>query len=101
MKLLFVCSVNLNRSPTAERIFKDEYETKSAGIDPMARVVVTEKDIEWADIVFVMEEWQKEEIIETFPKVKRVISLDIPDQFYYMEPELIYLLRKRVKKWLS
>jgi len=101
MKLLFICTANLQRSPTAEHIFKDEYETKSAGIDSLAKVVVSKVALDWADIVFVMESWHKEEIKRRFPKIKkRIISLNIPDEFYYMDPELVKILKEKVRKYL-
>ena len=101
MKVLFICNANLQRSPTAEEIFKDEFETKSAGVHPEARVPVTKAALEWADMIFVMEAWHKQVIQEWFPDIKkRIIVLGIPDQYYNMEPELITLLRKKVKEYI-
>jgi predicted protein tyrosine phosphatase len=103
MKLLFVCTANQQRSPTAEEIFKDAYETKSVGVSSAARVVLTKAALCWADIVFVMEEWQRKAIAESFPKEylkKRIIVLDIPDIFNYMDPKLIKLLKDKVPKYL-
>ena len=102
MKVLFICNANLQRSPTAEEIFKDEFETKSAGVHPQARVQVTKAALEWADIIFVMEDWHKQVTEERFPSIKKkIIVLNIPDQYYYMEPELIDLLKKKVKAYLD
>jgi len=54
-KLLFICSHNLQRSITAERIYQgfDGYEARSAGTEREARVRVSEEHLKWADIVFV------------------------------------------------
>jgi predicted protein tyrosine phosphatase len=104
MKLLFICNANLQRSPTAERIFKDKYETKSAGINPAARIVLSKASLDWADVVFVMEDWMRTEIANVFPREylkKKIISLDIPDKYNYMEAELISLLKAKVKGYLD
>ena len=104
MKLLFVCTANQQRSPTAEEIFKDRYETKSAGVSPSARVVLTKAALEWADIVFVMEDWQRAAIAEMFPQEylkKKIIVLDIPEIYNSMDPKLIKLLKIRVDQLLN
>jgi len=103
MKLLFICNANLQRSPTAEEVFKGKHETKSAGMNPAARVVLTKAALEWADMVFVMEDWMRTEISNIFPREymkKRIISLDIPDIYNYMQPELVALLKEKVKEYL-
>ena len=99
MKILFICHQNVNRSKTAERIFKDEYETRSAGIFNLTPV--TKEELEWADIVMVMEESLRREIGLRFPDLylkKKIISLDIPDHYRYMQQELVDLLNKKVKR---
>ncbi|WP_414755729.1 low molecular weight protein tyrosine phosphatase family protein [Anabaena sp. CCY 9910] len=100
-KILFICSQNRLRSPTAEVVFA-EYEgleTDSAGLDHYAEVPVSSEAIEWADIIFVMERLHKQKLAKNFQpflKNKRVICLDIPDEFEYMEPALIEILKKKV-----
>ncbi|ABA23068.1 conserved hypothetical protein [Trichormus variabilis ATCC 29413] len=100
-KILFICSQNRLRSPTAEVVFA-EYkglETDSAGLDHYAEVPVSSEAIEWADIIFVMEQLHKQKLAKNFQpflKNKRVICLDIPDEFEYMEPALIEILKKKV-----
>ena len=100
-KLLFLCSQNRLRSPTAEAVFC-EYaglETDSAGLDRSAVVPVSSAVIEWADIIFVMEKSHKRKLSQNFPrflKDKKVICLDIPDEYEYMEPALIDLLKQKV-----
>ncbi len=56
MNLLFICSRNNWRSPTAESIYKNRegFNVKSAGTEPSARIKVNAKLIDWADTIFVM-----------------------------------------------
>ncbi|MEK6960744.1 MAG: phosphotyrosine protein phosphatase [Nanoarchaeota archaeon] len=97
MKVLFICNQNQHRSKTAEEIFRGRFETKSAGLynlDP-----VTASQLDWADIVIVMEDDQRAEIGRRFPKQylsKRIISLGIPDQFHYRQHSLIQALNSKM-----
>lgn len=98
MNILFVCSRNKWRSRTAETIFKTsvEHQVKSAGTEPSARVKVTAKMIEWADVVFAMEKKHKQRLTQNFPVVtsqKEIIVLGIPDEYQYMDEELVEILR--------
>lgn len=97
MKLLFVCNQNQHRSKTAEELFKDRYETKSAGL--YCEKPLNEEELIWANIVFVMEDAQRSEIASRFPKLymqKRIISLDIPDIYRYNQYELKKALEKKL-----
>jgi predicted protein tyrosine phosphatase len=104
--LLFICSKNFNRSPTAESLFSNSrfYEAKSGGTDQDAVVVVSQDLIDWADLVFVMSETDDGHLTHiegNFSlKGKRVCDLDIPDNFGRDDPELIGLLRKRIEEFL-
>lgn len=105
MNLLFVCSRNQWRSPTAEEIFKNsqEHQAKSAGTEPSARIKITEKLINWADIIFVMEKKHKERINQRFAAVvdeKELIVLDIPDEYQFMDEELVDLIKLSVSQYL-
>ena len=96
MKLLFICNQNQNRSKTAEELFRGRFETKSAGL--YNETPVSEKELAWADLVLVMEDFQRAEIAKRFPKQylqKRILSLRVPDEFHYNQPELIELLKLR------
>ncbi|MGI2908304.1 low molecular weight protein tyrosine phosphatase family protein [Tolypothrix sp. VBCCA 56010] len=100
-KLLFLCSQNRLRSPTAEAVFfeYEGLEVESAGLDRYAEIPVSTEMIEWADIIFVMEKSHRNKLSKNFQpflKNKKVICLDIPDDFEYMEPALINLLKKKV-----
>jgi predicted protein tyrosine phosphatase len=98
--LLFICSKNQWRSPTAEAIFADYegLETDSAGVDPSAEVVVSAEQLAWADLVFVMESRHRRKL-QRYASVlgqTRVICLDIPDNYGYMDPDLILRLKRSV-----
>lgn len=103
MKLLFVCSRNRWRSPTAEHLFavEDGIEARSAGTSPKARHTVSERDIRWADLVFVMENRHRAILFRRFGRLPHVIVLGIPDEYQRMDPELIALLRDLVTHQLD
>ena len=99
-KLLFICSRNQWRSPTAEALFKgsETYDARSAGTSPQARTRVSEAHIRWADRIFVMEKRHRQLLLGRFGgdlRGKAVTVLDIPDEFQFMDPDLIDLLRAR------
>jgi predicted protein tyrosine phosphatase len=99
--LLFLCARNRLRSPTAERVFADRpgVETASAGLAPDADVPVDPEMIEWADLIFVMEAAHKAKLQRRFrPHLRRarVVVLGIPDDYVFMQPELVALLEKKV-----
>jgi predicted protein tyrosine phosphatase len=104
-KLLFICSRNRWRSPTAEQIY-EEYpgiETASAGLSPDADNPLTPELIEWADLIFVMEQTHKAKLKANFSKYlahKRVICLGIPDKYTFMHPQLVNLLKTKVDRFL-
>jgi protein-tyrosine phosphatase len=93
------------RSATAETIFTAEgYTVKSAGTEVSATVPLSNELILWADLIFVMEEGHKVIITNYFEAStadKKIIVLDIPDNFYYMEQELVELLKVRVAPHLK
>lgn len=106
MKVLFVCSQNHLRSPTAEAVFRNwpGVEARSAGTAIDATKPVTEEMIRWAELIFVMEGLHfrllKERFGE-FMRAKEVIVLRIPDQFAYMDPKLVELLKEKVGPYLE
>ena len=98
MKVLFICNQNQNRSKTAELLFKKHYETKSAGL--YNEHPVTQEQLEWADVIVVMEDAQRTELSKRFPRhylQKRIVSLNIPDIYRKDQPELVQELRKKIK----
>ena len=99
--ILFICGANKLRSPTAEQVFSryPNIETDSAGLNSDADQRVSSEQIEWADIVFVMEKSMRIKLAKQFRKYlngKRVIVLDIPDKYTLMQPELVRLLERKV-----
>jgi predicted protein tyrosine phosphatase len=104
--LLFICTGNVNRSPTAESLFLNSrfYEAKSAGTDQNAAVKVSQDLIDWADVVFVMSE--KEDGHLTFLennfslRNKPAYDLEIPDDYDTNDPELICLLREKIERFI-
>lgn len=106
MNVLFVCSRNRWRSPTAEIIYKNTHgiKVKSAGTEPSERIKITVKLIEWANIIFVMEKKHKQRLTENFPgniPNKSIIVLDIPDEYEYMDEELIKNIEISVRPYLD
>ncbi|MBT4174717.1 phosphotyrosine protein phosphatase [archaeon] len=99
MKILFICNQNQNRSKTAEELFKDQFKTKSAGL--YNQKPVTKKQLSWADTIVVMEDEQRSEIAKRYPKLyiqKKILSLEIPDVYYYNQDSLIKILNKKIKE---
>lgn len=106
MNALFICSRNQWRSPTAETVFRryPNVQTRSAGTSPNARHTVSIDDIAWADKIFVMEQKHKSRLLAQFPRAlqyKEMIVLDIPDDYRYMDEELIEILKESVVPYLS
>lgn len=100
MKILFICNQNENRSKTAEMLFKKKYEVKSAGL--FNGKPVTKKQLNWADLIIVMEEHQRGELAKRFPKIyiqKQIISLNIPDIYRFNQPELKTILRNKFNSY--
>ena len=103
--LLFICSQNKLRSPTAEHVFAKwrDIETDSAGLNNDAEVQLSGEQIEWADIIFVMEKTHRSKLSRKFKRHlggKRVVCLDIADNYEYMDPELAKLLETKVERLL-
>ncbi|RQT38501.1 low molecular weight protein tyrosine phosphatase family protein [Burkholderia contaminans] len=99
-RALFLCSRNRLRSPTAEAVFAawPGVETDSAGLAPDADTRVSAEQLDWADVVFVMERAHQARLAAQFGarlRHKKVVCLDIPDRYAYMQPELVTLLERK------
>lgn len=104
MKVLFVCTGNVDRSRTAEEMFKDVkgYEVKSAGTSIAANVLLTRELIDWAEVVFVMEYKHEKAVLKLNPESwKKVECLDVPDNFYHNQPELRSLILERLQPYFK
>ena len=104
-RVLFICTQNRLRSPTAEQVFASwpGVETDSAGLGNDADVPLSPEQLAWADIIFVMEKVHRSRLGARFKRHlngKRVICLDIPDEYDYMQPELVALLKAKVGRFL-
>ena len=99
--VLFICSQNRLRSPTAEQVFADwpGIETASAGLKPDADVPVSPELLQWADLIVVMERAHRSRLASRFQPWlggKRIVCLDIPDDYAFMAPALVALLQAKV-----
>jgi len=105
IKILFVCGRNQRRSPTAERLFRDDprMSARSAGVSESSKRRMRENDLHWADLVLVMERKHAARIRFQFPaeSIPPMRSLDIPDDYEFMDAELIELLKTAVDQELS
>lgn len=105
IRALFICTQNRLRSPTAEHVFSTwpGVETHSAGLGNDANVPVSVEQIEWATMIFVMEKSHRNKLSKKFKSHlngKRVICLNIADEYDYMQPELVKLLEIKVGAFL-
>ena len=101
MNILFICSKNQWRSPTAEQVWRRHpgLSVRSAGTSPNARHPVSSADLAWADVIFAMEEKHKSRLLAEYRSVvadKTIHVLDIPDDYRYMDPELVEQLQATV-----
>ena len=104
--ILFVCSRNKWRSPTAERIFARDPNliVRSGGTSRNAQRTVSESDIRWADLIIAMEDKHRDRLRASFPRAmqfKTVHVLEIPDEFKLMDPELVELLKHSITPLLT
>ncbi|AZZ89970.1 phosphotyrosine protein phosphatase [Hahella sp. KA22] len=104
--ILFVCSRNQWRSPTAEQVWRrhPELKVRSAGTSSKARKTIGPTDLCWADIILVMEDKHKHRLTSEYGRLlqhKQIHVLDIPDEYQYMDPELVEILQISVASILE
>ena len=112
-QLLFICSRNQWRSPTAATLFAasdslserlcQRYTAKSAGTSDSARIKITPGLINWADRIFVMEKRHGAILLQKYPDLiaeKSIVTLHISDDYQYLDPELIEILESRLVEYL-
>jgi predicted protein tyrosine phosphatase len=103
-RILFVCGRNVDRSPTAEDMFKGiiGLEVKSAGASYGATVPLTKELIKWADEIYCMEFKHQQAVLKIMPSAwKKVECLEIPDVYYRNQPELKRLIVEKMKAYIS
>jgi len=101
--LIFICSKNQWRSPTAEMLFKEHpvHQARSAGTSDRARIKVNQKLIDWADVIFVMERKHKELLKQRFVfPGKELIVMDIEDNYRFGDIALIEILKTALSGYL-
>lgn len=106
MNLLFVCSRNQWRSPTAETVWRKcpGVNVRSAGTSPRARRTISLADVRWADVIFAMEQKHRNRLVAEYTRAlehKPIHVLDIPDDYNYMDPELVDMLGDMVGAYLE
>ncbi len=93
--VLFICSENRLRSRTAETIWHPDLSVRSAGTSASAVKTVRADHMQWADVIFVMEQHHLDKLTTLFPNLvseKTIHILDIPDIYQYMDPILVQIL---------
>lgn len=104
-RLLFVCSQNKLRSRTAEAVYSGHpgIEVDSAGLNHDAVVPLSPEQIQWADLILVMEKSHRNKLSKKFREQlsgKRVVVLGIPDEYDYMDPALVELIKERCAQFI-
>ncbi|HZX59841.1 MAG TPA: protein tyrosine phosphatase [Mucilaginibacter sp.] len=101
--LLFICSKNQWRSPTAESLFKNHplHQARSAGTSDKARIRISQKLIDWADVLFFMERKHLDIVKQRFQSENQtIIVLDIEDNYQCNDPDLIEILKASLSDYL-
>ncbi len=102
LKILFVCGRNKRRSPTAEKIYAHDRRlaVRSVGLADTSKRRMSAADAQWADLILVMERKYVGRIKTAFRQLDTlppIVSLDIPDEYIFMQRELIDLLQSAVE----
>lgn len=102
LKILFVCGRNKRRSPTAEKIYAHDRRlaVRSVGLAETSKRRMIAADAQWADLILVMERKYVGRIKTAFRNLDTlpaIVSLDIPDEYIFMQRELIDLLQPAVE----
>ena len=106
MNVLFICSRNQWRSPTAEQVFRryPGLNVRSAGTSRNAEKSVSHELLHWADVICVMEQKHKDRLMAEYRRLlenKPLHILDIPDDYRYMDPVLVTQLEELVPELLG
>ncbi len=102
--ILVVCGRNKRRSRTAEHLFKndDRFNIRSAGLSPKSDRKISEKDLNWAQLVLVMEYGQRTKLNELYSHIDLPLIevLDIPDDYEFMDEDLVMILSEKINEIL-
>jgi predicted protein tyrosine phosphatase len=106
IRALFLCGKARARGPTAAQVATqwEGVKSDSAGLSNDADDILSVEQLDWADIIFVMEPRQKTRLASKYPgavRGKQVISLDVPDHYSFMQPELVELFTKKLKPFFD
>ena len=106
MNVLFICSRNQWRSPTAEAVWRnlEGISVRSAGTSPKAKRTVNANDIRWADFIFVMESKHKQRLKARFKQLmdyQTIEVLDIPDDYQFMDDELVTIFENEAQRFVQ
>ena len=104
--VLFICSRNQLRSPTAEQVFCrwPGIEVAAAGLDPKCHAPVTPELLAWAEVIFVMERHHRNKLLKQFRaniKNQKIVVLGITDDYEYMDARLVRLFEALVPRHLG
>ena len=103
--ILVVCGRNKKRSRTAEYIFKNDnrFNIRSAGLSQKSDRKISENDLNWADLVFVMENEQRAKLRRLYRDMElpEIEILNISDDYEFMNEELIEMLMDRINNTLK
>jgi predicted protein tyrosine phosphatase len=104
--VLFICSRNQLRSPTAEQVFSGRLgiEVASAGLDAKCKEPMTPELLEWADVIFVMERHHRNKLLKQFRgsiKNQKIVVLGITDDYEHMDARLVRLFEALVLRHLG
>ena len=110
MNILFLCTANIQRSKTAEEIFRatnKNHQYKSAGLSEKYvkkanSTLCTEEILQWADLIYVFEQQHINRIQSHTGDVylPKITNLNIPDVYQYFQRELVMILLEKVSRTL-
>ena len=103
--ILVLCGRNKKRSRTAEYIFKNDnrFNIRSAGLSPKSDRKVSENDLNWAHLIFVMEQEQKAKVYAIYKHLELppIKVLNIKDEYEFLDDELIHTLTEKINDTLQ
>jgi predicted protein tyrosine phosphatase len=103
--VLFVCGRNKRRSRTAHEVFRKDLRmvVRSAGFSAQSPHILSADDVAWADVIFVMEDEHGARLRRAYRALSLpdVVVLHIPDEYGYMDAELIEMLQGGVEGYFG